>query len=56
MNKRWNPSIGFVYVKETYPTAIYLKPKEIKKHLLTLYTEFFIFLKTCNKLKVFKSR
>ena len=51
INKRWNPSIGLVYVKETYPTAIYLKPREIKKHLLTLYTEFFIFLKTYNKLR-----
>ena len=51
INKRWNPSIGLVYVKETYPTAIYLKPREIKKHLLTLYAEFFIFLKTYNKLR-----
>ena len=51
MNRRWELSGGWVYFKDTCNVPIYLKPREITKHRLTLYNEFFIFLKTYNRLK-----
>src|SRR3990167_529523 len=51
INRRWEPSAGFVYFKDTYQAPIYLSSKEQQKYQLTLYKEFFIFLKTCKKLK-----